>query len=268
MEFSVSELQAIASSGPYKRIPVKRELLADFITPVEAMRALRGASHHCFMLESAEESAHWGRYTFLGFDPAMEITCANGELRVRTGVEGQEAAEQRMTVDHPGEFLRQVIADNRSPQLEGFPTFTGGLVGYFSYDYIKYAEPTLRRDDLGHGDFLDMDHMLFDKLVVFDHYRQKIILIAGVRTDDLQASAEAAEASLNEMEELLRKGERYQFEPLAMQGEPTPPASMPSATAKWCRPPSSTFTRAISSRWCFPTLVRCRQQVASSTPIE
>ncbi|MDD6651691.1 MAG: anthranilate synthase component I family protein [Eggerthellales bacterium] len=222
MEFSVSELQAIASSGPYKRIPVKRELLADFITPVEAMRALRGASHHCFMLESAEESAHWGRYTFLGFDPAMEITCANGELRVRTGVEGQEAAEQRMTVDHPGEFLRQVIADNRSPQLEGFPTFTGGLVGYFSYDYIKYAEPTLRRDDLGHGDFLDMDLMLFDKLVVFDHYRQKIILIAGVRTDDLQASAEAAEASLNEMEELLRKGERYQFEPLAMQGEPTP----------------------------------------------
>ena len=95
-------------------------------------------------------------------------------------------------------------------------------MGYFSYDYIKYAEPTLRCDDLGHGDFLDMDLMLFDKLVVFDHYRQKIILIAGVRTDDLQASAEAAEASLNEMEELLRKGERYQFEPLAMQGEPTP----------------------------------------------
>ena len=206
MEFSVSELQAIASSGPYKRIPVKRELLADFITPVEAMRALRGASHHCFMLESAEESAHWGRYTFLGFDPAMEITCANGELRVRTGVEGQEAAEQRMTVDHPGEFLRQVIADNRSPQLEGFPTFTGGLVGYFSYDYIKYAEPTLRRDDLGHGDFLDMDLMLCDKLVVLDHYRQKIILIVNISLDQYESEYHRAELELQHMADLIQNG--------------------------------------------------------------
>ena len=61
------------------------------------------------------------------------------------------------------------------------PPFTGGLVGYFAYDYIKYAEPTLRLGGEGQ-DFRDVDLMLFDKVIVFDHGRQKLLLIAGVDT--------------------------------------------------------------------------------------
>ena len=73
------------------------------------------------------------------------------------------------------------------------PTFTGGLVGYFSYDYIKYSEPKLELTDKTVEDFRDMDLMLFDQVIAFDHYRQKVLLITGVMTDDLENSFGKAE---------------------------------------------------------------------------
>ena len=59
--------------------------------------------------------------------------------------------------------------------MEKMPTFTGGLVGYFSYDYIKYSEPKLKLTSEGQQDFRDMDLMLFNEVIAFDHYRQKIM---------------------------------------------------------------------------------------------
>ena len=219
---SLQEVHELARSGEYRRIPVKRELYADGFTTIEVMRALRKASNHVFLLESAEADERWGRYSFLGFDPCMEITCLDGELSVRTDVGTGERHVQKCCVDHPGTYLREVLADNRAPQLEGFPPFCGGLVGYFAYDYLKYAEPVLRRADLGHEDFLDMDLMLFDKLVVFDSYRQRVILIASLRTDDVDRGYAEAMHTLNKMEELIRFGARRQFKPLHLEGELTP----------------------------------------------
>ena len=140
---SVAEVERIASAGEYRRVPVRRELLADQFTTIEVMRRLRAASHHVFLLESAESDQRSGRWSFLGFDPSMEITCLDSCLRVRTGVESVLPSEapapvvEERQVDHPGPFLRQLIAANRTPQLPGFPPFVGGLVGYFSYDYLK-----------------------------------------------------------------------------------------------------------------------------------
>lgn len=111
-------------------------------------------------------------------------------------------------------MLREIIDENRTPELPGLPTFTGGLVGYFSYDYIKYSEPKLRLSDEEKTDFRDMDLMLFDNVIAFDHYRQKIYIITGVRASDLEQSYEKAEAKLNEIEKLLKTGEKMEF-PLA-----------------------------------------------------
>lgn len=199
-----------------------RELYADSFTTIEVMRALRQASNHVFMLESAEANQRWGRYTFLGYDPSMEITCLNGELTVRTGVGTTNQNVTTRRVEHPGEFLREVLRENRSPQLEGFPPFCGGLVGYFAYDYLKYAEPMLRRTGMEHEDFLDMDLMLFDKLVVFDSYRQRVILIAGVHAEDVDKSYAQAQRTLGQMEETIRFGERKRFEPLSLDEDLTP----------------------------------------------
>ena len=186
----LEEVRALAAQPSIRRVPVKRELFADRITTIEAMRALRAASNHCFLLESAEADQRWGRYSFLGFNPTLEITCLNGQLSIRRNVEGGEPSRETRQVEHPGEAIRQIIAENKSAKVEGFPAFTGGLVGYFSYDYLKY--------------------------------RQKIILIAGVRTDDIEGSYAQAQAKLDEIEGLLTGTARYEFAPLQLKEPLTP----------------------------------------------
>lgn len=214
---TLEEVRALLASGKYKRVPVVRELYADSFTTIEVMRALRHASNHVFLLESAEADQRWGRYSFLGYDPSMEITCVDGELSVRTGVGTANCHVERRHVEHPGAFLREVIQANRSPQIEGLPPFTGGLVGYFAYDYLKYAEPTLRRAGLHHEDFLDMDLMVFNKVIAFDSYRQRLYLICGVHGDTVDKSYAEAERTLDAMERTIREGARRRFEPLRLE---------------------------------------------------
>ena len=219
---TLDEVRKIAASGDYRRIPVSRELYADAFTPVEVLRTLRAASHHCYLLESAEENQKWGRYSFLGYSPAMELTCQNNVLKIRTGEEDELAAEENRAISHPGETIRKILAAYKSPKLPDMPPFTGGLVGYFSYDYIHYAEPTLDFSKLKNDDFCDVDLMLFDRVIVFDHYRQKLILIAGVRTDSLEKSYRQAEESLNEIVSLLQSGAKAVFRPLKLKEELAP----------------------------------------------
>ena len=84
-QMTLDEVKRIAASGDYRRIPVTREILADIRTPVETLRALQKVSGHCFLLESVEDSRQWGRYTFLGYDPSMEISCKDHLLTVISG---------------------------------------------------------------------------------------------------------------------------------------------------------------------------------------
>ena len=204
---SLEEARRIASSGGFRKIPVSREILSDFTTPIEALRVLRNHSGHCFLLESAEDSQRWGRYTFLGYEPRIEVTCTNGKLRIRNG----ETVERETS--HPGAALREIIAANRSPRIPGQPPFTGGLVGYFSYDYIKYAEPSLTLDAEDEEGFQDMDLMLFDREVCFDNFRQKLILIANADAGNLDESYPAACAAIDDMAKLLRSGEPLPRDP-------------------------------------------------------
>ncbi len=201
------EAKDLAAAGDYRCIPVSCELYADQCTPIGALRKLKRVSRHCYMLEPIEDSEKWGRYTFLGYDPKLELTCTNGKLTLKNGTS--------FTVDarHPGEYIRQVLRENRSPRIEGLPPFTGGLVGYFSYDYMKYAEPSLRLDAEDKEGFKDVDLMLFDKVIAFDHFRQKIILIVNVRCEDLETEYHRAEVELSTMRRLLTEGEMQEHEP-------------------------------------------------------
>ena len=217
----LNEARKIAAGGSYRRIPVMMELYADRYTPVEVMRILHKASSHCFLLESASQTEVWGRYSFLGYDPAMEITCTDKKVQIRTMVDGKEKKILKQE-DHPGSTLRQILSEYRSPVLENMPPFTGGLVGYFSYDYIRYSEPKLQLSDRENQDFRDMDLMLFDKVIAFDHYRQKVLLIAGVNTQDLENSFQEAERELHRMAALLKNGEKESFRPIRLKTELTP----------------------------------------------
>jgi anthranilate synthase component 1 len=197
---SYEEVKEIAASGDYKRIPVTREILSDIRTPVETLRALQNVSSHCFLLESVEDSRQWGRYTFLGFDPTMEISCKDHLLTVNAG------GKIQMKTDHPAIYIKQIIRENRSPRILGLPTLTGGLVGYFSYDYIQYGEPELKLDAEDENKFDDVNLMLFDKLICYDNFRQKILLIVNIRTDDMESDYNKALIELDEMEDIIRKG--------------------------------------------------------------
>ncbi len=194
------EFRALAASGDNRLIPVWREILADIRTPLEALRILKAVSDHCFLLESAEANRTWGRFTYLGYDPRMELSCADGRITVR------EYGETRMETGHPAEVIRRIVRENRAPRVTALPCFTGGLVGYFSYEYLRYSEPTLTfRAPNEHG-FHDVDLMFFDKVIAYDHLMQKIILIANVPADDPEAAYRRGVERLDEMERLLKNG--------------------------------------------------------------
>ena len=137
------------------------------------------------MLESADQSQTVGRFSFMGYNPTKEISCTDGTLTIKSVSEenGTEVVEVK-NVAHPGDEIRKILNQYKSPVIDKMPTFTGGLVGYFSYDYIKYAEPKLKLEDKEGRDFKDLDLMLFDEVIAFDHYRQKLIIIAGVMLED------------------------------------------------------------------------------------
>ena len=218
---TIETIREIAAKGQYKRVPVCREVYADRYTPVEVMRTLRKASRHCYLLESASQTEVWGRYSFLGYEPAMEITCTDGAMKIRR-TEGEDQGEITKQVAHPGDTLREILKEYKSPVIEDMPPFTGGLVGYFSYDYIKYSEPKLKLGEHEDPDFRDMDLMLFDQVIAFDHYRQKVLLITGVMLDDLENSYQKAEKKLQEMADLIRNAQKAEFLPLQLDSEIKP----------------------------------------------
>lgn len=201
----------------YKRVPVSMELYADSYTTIEILRILKNASKHCYLLESASQDEQWGRYSFLGFQPKKEITCLNHVLKIKDLESGTLDTKY---VEHPSGDLRKLLEEYKSPQIEGLPPFTGGLVGFFSYDYIKYSEPKL---SLKHpAEFNDMDLMLFDSVICFDHYKQKLILITGCSTSDIEHSYEEARHTLLSIKNLLKNGKKKNFEPLFLQSRITP----------------------------------------------
>ena len=218
---TMEDIRKIAAKGQYKRVPVCRELYADRYTPVEMMRTLREASRHCYLLESASQTEVWGRYSFLGYEPVMEITCTDGIMKIRR-TEGADKEEITKQVAHPGDTLREILKEYKSPIMEDMPPFTGGLVGYFSYDYIKYSEPKLKLGEHEDPDFRDMDLMLFDQVIAFDHYRQKVLLITGVMTENLEESYKKACKKLEEMTELIKKGEKRIFPPIRLRSQIQP----------------------------------------------
>ena len=197
MNLSLEEVKSLASTGKYDIIPISTELLSDIKTPVQVLKSLLNVSLHCYMLESVVDNEKWGRYSFLGYNPKITITCSNGRMRI---------GDEEFETGNPDEHIRRILSGYRSPAIEGMPSFTGGLVGYFSYDYLKYSEPTLKLDAKDTEGFKDVDLMLFDKVIAFDNLRSRIILITNISTDKVEEEYKKAQSELNEMEELIRNG--------------------------------------------------------------
>lgn len=199
---TLEELQEMAAE--FDIVPVSRELFADIKTPIAVLQSLKNVSDCCFLLESVESGEKWGRYSFLGFEPSLEIKCKNHRMTIKSGKDSKS-----FYTDNPAEQIREILQDYKSPRLAYLPPLTGGLIGYFAYEYIRYSEKKL--DFAGKKQELnDVDLMLFDKIIAFDNLQQKIFLIVNIRTDNLAENYQKAQIELDKLADLVENGKPYQ----------------------------------------------------------
>ena len=164
----------------YPIVPVWREVLADLATPLGTYDRLRDTPGPRFLLESVEHGEHWGRFSFIGLRPLLELRAADGQVTL-TGNAPSPAVEAAATGD-PLSTLDVLLQHLQVPQLDGMPPLFAGAVGYLGYDVVRYIErlPDTTTNDLG----MDDAHLMFPGLVIaFDHLRQRMQIIANVQTN-------------------------------------------------------------------------------------
>lgn len=187
---ALSEVVRLAER--HNLIPVVRTMMADTETPIRIFHHFSDQPY-AFLLESVEGGVNWARYSFIGTNPFMTIRGKNGAIRVETSERGEIVLAAD---DKPVEALRRMLASYSSPVMDGLPRFTGGAVGFFGYDLLRYYEnlPEHRKDDLNMD---DMNFMFCDQVIVFDHFKQQVMVIANVHVPD-QATPETIEQAYTE----------------------------------------------------------------------
>lgn len=175
-------------------IPVCKEIFADEMTPIQMVKRLANLDEQFFLLESVE-GGNLGRYSFLGYHPKMSIICKKGVVKVK------ENGMVRILPGTPKEALKILLSEYKSPKIEGMPSFTGGLVGYFGYEMIQYAEPKLK---IKQSDFNDFELMLFDKIIAFDQLKHKVCFIVNAQAKDKKDGYNKAIEQIDELIETIR----------------------------------------------------------------
>lgn len=180
----------------YQSVPVFYEVLADHMTPIRMFRALKKEGTPCFMLESVENKDQWGRYSFIGVNPKFEIKINGHQV---------EDHGEKKEVDDPIAYLMKRVEEYRSPVMEDRPKLTGGFIGYFGYDTIRYVEKRLTNipeDDLK----MPECHLcMYDEIIAYDHLSSKAVIIQNIhKGDDVKKVyhelADRAELILRRME--------------------------------------------------------------------
>jgi anthranilate synthase component I len=185
----------------FNRIPLMREVLADLDTPLSVYLKLANVPYS-YLFESVQGGEKWGRYSIIGLPCRIVLTIAGNDVRVTQ--DGEVIERQR--VDDPLEYIRAFKARYRMPQTPGLPRFTGGLVGYFGYETVRFIEPCLgeltKPDAIGAPDVL---LMVSDEVVVFDNLGGKLYVVVHADPESPNAY-QNAQRRLNELVERLRRG--------------------------------------------------------------
>jgi anthranilate synthase component 1 len=194
------QLEKLAND--YNLLPIVREVLADTETPIRLFEQFKHEKY-AFLLESVEGGAKWARYSFIGMSPFLTVRTKNGVTEVT-----HDNQTERLD-GKPLQALKQLLAQYRSPQnsphAPDLPRFTGGAVGFFGYDLLQYYErlPKHRIDDLQMN---DLQFMFCDHVIVFDHLKQRIKIIANVHVpEDRSQFARAYEDTCKKIEKLYER---------------------------------------------------------------
>src|SRR6201996_206998 len=208
LEPTLEEARELAREGNV--VPVRARFVEDTETPVSAFLKLRAGEPEgapCFLLESAEQG-QVGRYSFVGLRPRAVLRWADGELSEWTGEAALTGGSPTKTEPAPDPYgaVAERFARYRPAPVEDLPPFTGGAVGFFGYDLVRTVEPLgePNPDELG---LPDMALMVTDAMLVFDHLRHELTILACVHTegeDDFDTEYARAAATITEMRERLR----------------------------------------------------------------
>lgn len=188
--------EALSFQQDYNIVPICREIYADMITPISLLQKISSISPNYYLLEGIEEGKNWGRYSFIGFEPIVTARCKNGVVALEGDIQKQ------VITTRPMDVLREVLKNFHSPCISGMPPFTGGFVGYFSYEMINYAEPTLK---LKESEFDDFHLMLFDKIIAYDHLKQKISVVVNMRFADGKECYQKACKKIDEIVKIIKE---------------------------------------------------------------
>lgn len=181
-------------------VPVCRQILADLETPVSAfLKMHRG--RYGFLLESVQGGERWGRYSFLGTEPATVMSVHGDRVRMETPSSG--AVEERRTSDPLGE-LKELLAALRCAPVDGLPRFAGGAVGYLGYDVVRTFE-RLPADKPADLPVPEARLMLATSLLVFDNVAQTITAVVHVPVGAGVAPDRAYDDAVARLDELLSR---------------------------------------------------------------
>lgn len=186
-------------------IPIALEIFSDVATSIEVLKTISKQSDNFYLLESVVNQDNWSRYSFLGYKPNLSIYATDDQVTVEEGNHTES-----FQADEPLNAVNDILDRYKSPKISYLPPFTGGLVGYLSYDGIKYTEPSLQLTKNNPENFRDYHFLLMDKVIAFDHFRQKMVLIVNIETDNLEENYIQGVAELKDMEQMILHPDRSQ----------------------------------------------------------
>lgn len=161
----------------YSKIPIAYEVYADTETPINLFLRFKENKSNCFLLESVNNEDQRGRYSFIGIDYELEVLIKDNQITLK-----KPDGEVEKRNGAPIEAIKELMSINKAPRIKNMPKFSGGIVGYFAYDSVRYIEKKLSsppKDDLN---MPDGHFMLYNELIAFDHVKQKIVVIVNTKT--------------------------------------------------------------------------------------
>ncbi|MEK7789454.1 MAG: anthranilate synthase component I, partial [Planctomycetota bacterium] len=203
----LKEFKSLCGKG--NLIPVYREILADFDTPVSAF--LKIGKSPSFLLESVVGGEKWARYSFLGTNPSKVIKGRGKKIEIRERGKKPVIFE----ADDPVDVLKKEIALYKPVDVPGLPRFSGGLVGYMGYDMVRFFErvPDSKKPGI---DLPDMFFMLADTMLIFDSLKQKIKIVSNVHVDG-KSPAKAYKEAVEKIEDIVERLRKFRVKSLKLK---------------------------------------------------
>ncbi len=191
-------------SKKYNIIPICREIIGDIETPVSSFMKIKSGIYN-FLLESAEQEERTGRYSFIGTSPELIIKGKNDEIEIYDNTTGES---KKLYSKRPLKIIDEYLKNFNTPFLPQLPPFTGGFIGFISYDFIRTIEtlPSISYDDLKVPDFI---FALSKDIIVFDHFKRRILLITNLSIDNKKTSLKSLyNEGIEKLEKMKEKLEK------------------------------------------------------------